>query len=42
MTDFASLLRPDRGGPAHVIHLVDKASFAGLGQAAERGAASAA
>ena len=27
MTDFASLLQPDRGGPAHVIHLVDKASF---------------
>ena len=26
MTDFASLLRPDRGEPAHVIHLVDKAS----------------
>ena len=28
MTDFASLLAPDRGGPAHVIHLVDKDSFA--------------
>lgn len=28
MTDFASLLQPDRGGPAHIIHLVDKASFA--------------
>ena len=28
MTDFASLLQPDRGGPAHLIHLVDKASFA--------------
>ena len=28
MTDFASLLRPDRGEPAHDIHLVDKASFA--------------
>ncbi|MDQ3074080.1 MAG: leucyl aminopeptidase family protein [Pseudomonadota bacterium] len=26
MTDFASLLRPDRGETAHVIHLVDKAS----------------
>ena len=26
MTDFASLLRPDRGEPAHVIHLVDQAS----------------
>jgi leucyl aminopeptidase len=24
MTDFASLLRPDRGEPAHVIYLVDK------------------
>ena len=29
MTDFAPLLRPDRGEPAHCIHLVDKASFAG-------------
>ncbi len=28
MTDFASLLQPDRGGPAHAIHLVDKDSFA--------------
>ncbi|HEY0086616.1 MAG TPA: leucyl aminopeptidase family protein, partial [Allosphingosinicella sp.] len=28
MTDFASLLRPDRGEPAHAVHLVDKASFA--------------
>jgi leucyl aminopeptidase len=28
MTDFASLLVPDRGGPAHPIHLVDKAGFA--------------
>jgi leucyl aminopeptidase len=28
MTDFASLLRPDRGEPARLIHLVDKASFA--------------
>ena len=28
MTDFASLLRPDRGEPARIIHLVDKASFA--------------
>ena len=27
MTDFASMLQPDRGGPAHPIHLVDKASF---------------
>jgi leucyl aminopeptidase len=27
MTDFASLLLPDRGGPAHAVHLVDKASF---------------
>ncbi len=26
MTDFALLLRPDRGEPAHTIHLVDKAS----------------
>jgi leucyl aminopeptidase len=26
MTDFASLLQPDRGQPAHVIHLVDKES----------------
>ena len=28
MTDFASLLQPDRGGPAASIHLVDKDSFA--------------
>ncbi len=28
MTDFASLLQADRGGPARAIHLVDKASFA--------------
>ena len=28
MTEFASLLQPDRGGPAHAIHLVDKESFA--------------
>jgi leucyl aminopeptidase len=27
VTDFASLLQPDRGGPAHAIHLVDKKSF---------------
>jgi leucyl aminopeptidase len=27
MTDFASLLIPDRGQPAHLIHLVDKDSF---------------
>ncbi len=27
MTDFASLLQADRGGPAHAIHLVDKAGF---------------
>ena len=27
MTDFASLLRPDRGEPAHAVHLVDTASF---------------
>ncbi len=27
MTEFASLLQPDRGGPARAIHLVDKASF---------------
>ena len=27
MTDFASLLQPDRGGPAHAIHLVDKDGF---------------
>ena len=29
MTDFASLLAPDRGGTAGTIHLVDKASFEG-------------
>jgi leucyl aminopeptidase len=28
MTDFTSSLQADRGGPAHVIHLVDKDSFA--------------
>ena len=28
MPDFAPLLQPDRGGPAHSIHLVDKNSFA--------------
>ena len=28
MTDFAPLLRPDRGQPAQTIHLIDKASFA--------------
>ena len=28
MTDFSLLLQPDRGGPAHLIHLVDKSSFA--------------
>jgi len=28
VTDFASLLQPDRGGPAHAVHLVDKGSFA--------------
>src|SRR5262245_42661165 len=28
MTDFPSLLQPDRGGPEHLIHLVDKNSFA--------------
>ncbi len=27
MTDFASLLQPDRGGPAHAVHLVDKNSY---------------
>jgi leucyl aminopeptidase len=27
MTDFASLLRPDRGEPAQTIHLVDQATF---------------
>ena len=27
MTDFASLLQPDRGGAAHAIQLVDKGSF---------------
>ena len=29
MTDFASLLQPDRGGPAHNIQLVDESSFPG-------------
>ncbi len=29
MTDFASLLQADRGGPARTIQLVDKESFAG-------------
>ncbi len=29
MTDFASLIQADRGGPARAIHLVDKDSFAG-------------
>ena len=29
MTDFAALLKPDRGGPAHLIHLVDKDGFEG-------------
>jgi len=29
MTDFASLLIPDRSQKARPIHLVDKASFAG-------------
>ena len=29
MTDFATLLRPDRGEPATRLHLVDKASFPG-------------
>ena len=29
MTDFAPLLQADRGGPAHLIHLVDKNSFPG-------------
>src|SRR5690349_14805965 len=28
MTVFADLLQPDRGGAAHLIHLVDKANFA--------------
>ena len=28
MTDFASLLQPDRGGSAHPIHLIDKDGFA--------------
>src|SRR4030095_15254088 len=27
MTDFASLLRAERGGPAHAVHLVDKDNF---------------
>jgi leucyl aminopeptidase len=29
MTDFKSLLQPDRGEPARLIHVVDKDSFAG-------------
>src|SRR5688572_18118914 len=29
MTDLASLLQPDRGGPAHNIQLVDESSFPG-------------
>ncbi|MEO5809026.1 MAG: leucyl aminopeptidase family protein, partial [Sphingomicrobium sp.] len=29
MTEFAALLQPDRGGAAHLIHLVDKDSFDG-------------
>src|SRR4051794_5198386 len=29
MTEFSALLAPDRGGPAHLIHLVDKGSFDG-------------
>jgi leucyl aminopeptidase len=28
MTDFAALLQPDRGQPAHSIHLADKGTFA--------------
>ncbi len=28
MTDFAALLRPNRGEPAHLIHIVDKDNFA--------------
>src|SRR5688572_21489647 len=28
MTDFSSLLKADRGGPARAVHLVDKAGFA--------------
>ena len=38
MTDFASLLAPDRGEPARTIHLVDKNSFEGWakGQAPAR------
>ena len=27
MTDFAPLLQADRGGPAHMVHLVDKTGF---------------
>ncbi len=27
MNDFSSLIQPDRGQPAHLIHLVDKAGF---------------
>ena len=29
MTDLSQLVQPDRGGPAHTIHLVDKESFDG-------------
>jgi len=29
MTDFSSLLRPDRGEPARTLHVVDKSSFEG-------------
>ncbi|RIX27274.1 leucyl aminopeptidase family protein [Sphingomonas edaphi] len=29
MTDFATMLHADRGGPAHTIHLVDKNNFGG-------------
>ena len=38
MTEFASLLQADRGGPAHAVHLVDKATFEGWlkGQPAPR------
>ena len=37
MTDFSQMLQPDRGGPAHPIHLVDKTSF---GEWAKRQSAS--
>ena len=33
MTDFASLLQPDRGQSARTIHLVDKDSFEGWAKA---------